>query len=389
MTMRRWLAGACLLAIASVSAPASAQQSVRAKGDAVSIYQAADVKSAVLATVPVGATLDLVAEAGEWYRVRQRSTGTEGFVRKAAVELLKGAAVAQPGVIAPAGAGSALAGQKPGAPASAGGQKPGAAAPAGTKPAGAKPGATSRGSWTDRGYLAVSGAYQAAKSGFTDRFSFAQYAEQAEVTTTHSLEAGSGFDVGGGIRLWRNLAVGVHVTAFSRADHPTIEATVPHPLYLREPREFTGEVASAVRDELGVHLQAAFVVPVGRKMLVTLAAGPSWIRMRQTVVDEVRWNDAYPYTTADYTSAVTRNVEESKVGYNAGVDVAYYFTRYLGVGALVRYAGVSVSVPFKGGTQSLRSGGPQAAVGLRVRFARSVPKPKPAPQPPPKFPVKK
>jgi hypothetical protein len=243
--------------------------------------------------------------------------------------------------------------------------------------------------WTDRGYLAAGGAYLASATSYTDHFTFAQYAEQASVTVVHRLRNVAGFDVGGGVRVWRNLAAGVQVTSFSQVEHPAIEATVPHPLYLREPRQFTGNVAQASRSELAVHVQAAWVVPVGRRMLVTAAAGPSWIRARQTVVDEVRWADSYPYDRADYTTAATRDVERSAVGFGASVDAAYYFSRTVGVGAAVRYASAKVPVDFRGGEQHLDVGGGQVTVGLRLRFARPAPKPKPMKQPPPKPPLPK
>ena len=352
-----------------------AGRTVRVTADATPVHEAADPASRVVVTVPMGATLDAIGEAGEWYRVRQRSTGAEGFVRKSAVELLPGtgpgaAAAPRTGGIGPGGR------EPPGLP-RAGGQKPGVGPPAAVKAARRDTGRT------DRAYLAVSGAYQVSSRNVIDTFAYPLHAEEATVTTTHTEKASPGFDAGGGVRLWRSLAVGVQVSVLSRTDPLSIVATVPHPLYLQRDRTLSGDAAPTERRELGVHLQAAWVVPVGTRLLVTLAAGPSWIQTRRTVVEEIRWTDVYPYDSATFEGADTKDVKASGIGFNAGVDVAYYLTGMLGVGASVRYAGANVRVPFRGGEQTLKAGGAQAAVGLRIRFRRPEPAPKPRPQPAP------
>ena len=352
-----------------------AGRTVRVTADATPVYEAADPASRVVVTVPMGATLDAIGEAGEWYRVRQRSTGAEGFVRKSAVELLPGPG---PGAaVAPRTEGTAPGGREPSGLPRAGAQKPGMGPPAAAKAARREPG------WTDRAYLAVSGVYQASSRNITDTFAYPVHAEDATVTTHYAGKGSTGFDAGGGLRLWRSLALGLQISAVSRTDPLPIEATVPHPLYLRQDRSLSGGAPPGTNRELGVHLQVAWVVPVGARLLVTLAAGPSWIQTRRTVVEEIRWTDVYPYDSATFEGADTKDVEVSRVGFNAGVDVAYYLTGMLGAGASVRYAGANVRVPLRGSEQTHKAGGAQAAVGLRIRFGRPAPAPKPRPQPPP------
>jgi opacity protein-like surface antigen len=58
-----------------------------------------------------------------------------------------------------------------------------------------------------------------------------------------------------------------------------------------------------------------------------------------------------------------------RVGFNAGADVAWYFTQRLGVGGLVRYSQGNVNLTSPDGTtQSVKVGGLQTGAGLRVRF---------------------
>ena len=340
-----------------------------------------------MATVLKGATLTIVKDAGDWWLVRHRSTGSQGYVPKSAVEPEAGGEVLQAKPAAPAGK------PAPGAPA-ASPRQPGArpatppVAPGRPPAQPARPGSASgaaapkKGSWSDVGWVAVNGLYQGSAASFDDSWTWPLNAETASATAKYTLKSSAAFDGGVGFRVWRNLAVGLGATFYSQNGASLINETLPHPLYLKRDRQVSGS-DTAKRQETAVHLQVAWVAPVGRRMLVTIGAGPSYVTVRQGLVNGVRYGESYPFDEATFSMATSRTASKAVVGVNAGIDVGYFFTKTVGLGVTVRYAGGSVSVPGEGGSLSLKAGGLQAGLGLRVRL------PKPAPKPPRKPPAKK
>src|SRR5262252_9163083 len=69
--------------------------------------------------------------------------------------------------------------------------------------------------WTDRGFVNVGGWYQASSLSFDDVEQPIVFAEPALVTTRYTIHSAAGLDASGGMRVWRNLAVGAGVSYFS------------------------------------------------------------------------------------------------------------------------------------------------------------------------------
>ena len=91
--------------------------------------------------------------------------------------------------------------------------------------------------------------------------------------------------------------------------------------------------------------------------------------MKQGLVTDVRFTQSYPYETAAFAATSTGQQTGSKLGFNVGADVAYYFSNYVGVGWLMRYSAATIGLLSAGdGTVSVRVGGLHAAGGLRLRF---------------------
>ena len=76
-----------------------------------------------------------------------------------------------------------------------------------------------------------------------------------------------------------------------------------------------------------------------------------------------------PYDTASFADATLTTERESKVGYNAGADVVWKFSRRWGLGGLIRFS--RARVPFAVGeldAGAMKVGGLQAGGGLRLLF---------------------
>lgn len=328
-----------LILLFVVSLPALAAN-VRVKGGGTPLMASASKAGQPVLMLKGGLVLEVLKTEGNWLRVRDVESKKEGYVLAAEVEPAPSA----------------------GAPA-----KPG---PKRTRPPGP-------GDWTDYGYVSVNGLFQSGASSFSDSYTFSQYQEKASVTTSYPLKNSSGFEAGGGVRVWRNLAVAIGVSSFSQTMSGTLTGTIPHPFFFNTNRGVSGTVDSLQHQETAVTIQAAWVIPVGRKMLLTVAGGPVFFSVKQSLVQNIAFSETYPYDTATFTSATTSQSSVSAKGVAVGADVAYYFTRNIGVGGTVNFARASVALPGPGGDVSIDAGGVRVGGGLRIRLPRSAPKPKP------------
>ena len=226
------------------------------------------------------------------------------------------------------------------------------------------------GAWEDTGYVSINYGYQVGDRSFQESLTATVYEEEATYLVDHASSGGGHFDIGGGLRVWGNLAAGVAVTSFSTSAGAAITGLIPHPLFFGRPRTGTSARVDLEHKELGIHVQAAWVMPVDEKISVTVAAGPSFFNITQSLIRGVAMVNEIgaPFDTVALGTASTTSVSETGVGVNAGVDITYLVTERLGGGLFVRWAGGSVDLPASGGSQSIDVGGLQVGVGLRARF---------------------
>lgn len=220
-----------------------------------------------------------------------------------------------------------------------------------------------------RGVLSAGAVWQPVTSSFTDRRTETVFRETATTTGEYDLDGGVGVDVGGVIRVWGNLGVGLAVTAMPRPGNAALSVSSPHPFFFNRPRTATAEISNADRTETGVHLSAAYHIVGGRRWRVTFFGGPSVYTLSQTVVDTLVVTDVYPYDTITAAIGQTSDQSERAIGFHVGGDVSWYFSRRVGLGALVRYANAEVKTSINGGDDvTLKAGGAQIGLGLRFRF---------------------
>ena len=223
--------------------------------------------------------------------------------------------------------------------------------------------------WEDTGYVSINYGYQVGTRSFQESFSDTVFAEEATYSVSHESGEGRQFDIGGGLRVWRNLAAGVAVTSFSTSDGADITGRVPHPLIFNRLRNVSFARTDLEHKEVGVHIQAAWVMPVNEKISVTVTGGPSFFSIDQSLITGVTTAaEIAPFDAVAVSSAAATSVSESGVGANAGVEVTYLVTEQLGGGLFVHWAGGTVDIPASGGTQSIDVGGVQVGFGLRARF---------------------
>lgn len=188
--------------------------------------------------------------------------------------------------------------------------------------------------------------------------------ERGSFESTYPAGSGTVFDIGGGVRAWRQLAVGASVSRFRRQDDLHVTALLPHPFHFRQPRTIATTESGVTRDETAVHLQVMWASAAGRSVEVALFGGPSFFTIAQDVATGVTFSQTYPYDSATFDGVRRGKPSETGIGFNAGADIGFYFSRYVGAGGTIRFARATVDL----GGVAIRAGGLLASAGLRVRF---------------------
>lgn len=224
---------------------------------------------------------------------------------------------------------------------------------------------------TERGWFSVNAVQQLNTGMFTDRVEFVQDFEEGYVESNYTVGATPGVDVMAGVRLWKYVGVGAGVTTMLQSGVATeVSARLPHPLYFGRSRTVTG-VTTMDRKELRVHLFGFAAVPVSERVRVTVFGGPTMFRGEQGLVDVVEVIDSYPFNPVIAgPQSISETVQTiSTVGFHVGADVTMFFTKAVGVGAMVKYTkGTFEMNAADGDKMSTEAGGVQVGGGLRLIF---------------------
>lgn len=189
------------------------------------------------------------------------------------------------------------------------------------------------------------------------------------------------------------------MSLFDKTDPGTVSVRVPHPLQFNRPRTTTGDITDVRRREVGQHFMVGWNISTvaearrrtaTRGLDFTLFAGPSIFVTDQLLVSNLMLaleKEVFPFDELAFPGAQTQTVRENVMGYNAGVDMTWRFSRNVGVGLLLRYSNGKKSFGATGAEPvDVTVGGLHAGGGLRVLFGSPGPARKPLPpikQPPP------
>jgi hypothetical protein len=220
-----------------------------------------------------------------------------------------------------------------------------------------------------RWFVGVNGGAQSAPQSMSDHFEFQQNVETATADVQYPGKTGAIFDVGVGVRLWRELGAGIAVSSSSNEGAANVAAKIPHPFFFNRPRSISGDVNGVTRSETGVHIHARYSVAFSSRLLLTLSAGPSIISVEQDLASDVQYDEAFPYDTATFRTSAVRSSKATGAGFNVGVDVTWMFSRHLGVGGFARGTHATVDLETADKRRiPVDAGGAQGGAGLRLAF---------------------
>lgn len=230
--------------------------------------------------------------------------------------------------------------------------------------------------WPERVFVTFDVPFQALANGFNEFVAYPDTLRRTEnVTfdTTYDAMRGVMLAAGGGVRVFRGIGAGVIATWSQPASTASYALGVPNPIVANRPLTLTGSLEELNREEIGVHLQALYAVPLGSRARVMLSAGPSIFRLKQDVLSSVEFDRLPGFTRLELHQALISPIDETAVGFNVGADVTWNLWKHVGIGSVTRYSRAATTID-PGSTTAvsrqieLRAGGLQIGGGVRLMF---------------------
>ena len=223
--------------------------------------------------------------------------------------------------------------------------------------------------WSDRGYINVGWGVESGSSAMTDTRISTIYEETATINSAATFSSGSLFDIGAGIRVWRNLTVGAAYHQEQNDTDGQLTGSIPSPTFFNSPRPLNETVPGLNRKESAAHLMVGWVMPFSPKLDVIVSGGPSFFRVEQDAVSNVAIGESGGTFTTQETITASK---KSQTGFNVGADATYIFWQNdsvrLGAGGFLRYTAAEVNMPMLATEQPTDIGGMQFGFGARLRF---------------------
>jgi hypothetical protein len=229
--------------------------------------------------------------------------------------------------------------------------------------------AAAQSAWSERVRVGISVGLQPAAAALSADTTASAYLEPAPIAAEVGGSTAPVVDAGAMVRLAGGFGAGFAVSSVRGSGDARVSAGIPHPFHFNRLRPVEGEAFGVGRSETAMHASAVYVLGLSPRADVALLGGITFFRVRQDVVTDVAFAEAYPFDTATFSSAEVVPLTASRAGYHMGIDVAWRHARRWAVGGLVRFARARIPFDVNGARAgTIDGGGLQAAAGLRLFF---------------------
>lgn len=220
-----------------------------------------------------------------------------------------------------------------------------------------------------QGLLSINRVFNVTSNDFQETVLFRESAEQGQFETAYTLKSVKGFSAGGGAMLSPTFGIGGSLERSTASTPAALTAAVPHPFFFAMPRNIDADISGLKREELAVHAELRAVWPLHPRVQIAVVGGPSLFRVSQRIVSDFTYTQSYPYDEAQFATSNTVTATKTRIGYNIGGDVAFFFTRQVGIGAKVTMSRTTLDLPIDDDRElAVEAGGLITGIGLRLRF---------------------
>ena len=217
--------------------------------------------------------------------------------------------------------------------------------------------------------LGLAFAQSLGSSTFSGTQTIRDYAEDGSLRSSYDVgkAPGGGFDIQYNVSSKFGVRLGAQT--FSRKSTGTFEASVPHPFFFSRPRAVRGTVADLGFSETGLSLTAVYRGGSG-KWKFNLEGGPAYFNVNATLAERITLGEVYPYDTVTFGGITSTKKKVSPIGFAVGLELGRELSSAVSVVAQGRFTQGSGDIDLNGQKLSIKAGGAQARIGLRIILAR-------------------
>jgi hypothetical protein len=219
--------------------------------------------------------------------------------------------------------------------------------------------------WGTNGYISFNGFYEARGSTFETTSAPTINQETARLTTRATLPKGPLVDVTVGGRVKGNLGIGFGFSYYERNVDGRVVGEVPHPFFFNQPRRLDATLPLD-HQNLAIHMHAMWLLPLSPSFQMAVFGGPTYFQVKQQSITDVQLQDDYPFDEIGLAEGSAALEQTTRWGLNAGIDASHFFSRYVGVGGMVRYSRSQLGAG--SGASEFEVGGLQVGAGIRFRY---------------------
>lgn len=211
-------------------------------------------------------------------------------------------------------------------------------------------------------------SYNLASRSMSETITFTQFLEQGTSNRSYEIGNGVAFDFGAIYSITAAIGIMGSFEIFNGTQDGNVDVSSPHPLFFDQNRVASDQLSGLDYKEQALHIDFVYSFDTD-KITVDLFGGPSFFFTETELIDEGRFESAYPFDDITLVSTTTTNVKDNPIGFNAGAAVTYWFSEILGAAFQARYTQAGVSLDRAGGAAlEFDAGGFRVGGGIRLLF---------------------
>lgn len=193
--------------------------------------------------------------------------------------------------------------------------------------------------------------------------------------TIPELSNAIGFGVEGGVTFGRGIGVGARIEQAQWDYTAGLGLVASHPVFFDLIAIDADETADELRrTDRAIDIMGSWAIPVSKVVTIRVFGGPTFYQVEQEMVSNITFSRTFniigTINQVNITDFDQRTADGSGIGFNVGGDVAFFFSRHVGVGAGIRYnqGEAEITDPLSGDDVDLDMSRFTFSTGLRLRF---------------------
>jgi len=214
--------------------------------------------------------------------------------------------------------------------------------------------------------LFLNGVAESSDFGLAESRSFSIFRETATIDVNYRESRRSGYELGALVRVLGPVGIAASTELFDGGPSANYRNRLPHPFFYDRLRELSGQ-QNLSWSERAVHVDPVLTFDLGPRLSVDAFSGVSMFFTETELLDEILYEEVFPYDSLVSKGTTLRRLEARPLGYNLGASMTLRLLGVLGMDFGLRYSRAEVRLDLAEGREiRFNAGGLRFGAGLRI-----------------------